>query len=198
MSPRAFSAGVVAAAAACSVLPKAPPPVDFDLSYQTAAVACAASYPSGVEVWDFTAAAPFDRTNMVVTQGREVRPSPAHRWVDRPGPMVAATLRRDLAAGHLFPLVVSPRDPQPAPLQLTGDVYRFAWERDGGSARASFEADLVLQEKGRVLLHKRYDLSSDPVPSADDSSAFARAMSAVIGRFSVELRQDLCAAQGEH
>ena len=110
-------------------------------------------------------------------------------------------LRRDLDGSRLFPSVLSPRDAQVSSLELTGHLYRFAWERDGGSARAVLEVDVELQQTKdapRMLLHKRYDLSSDPVAATDDAAAFARAMSTVIGRFSAALRQDLCSAQGAH
>jgi ABC-type uncharacterized transport system auxiliary subunit len=197
---RATAAAAVAAAlAACSVLPKSPDKESFDLRYRTEPVACRESFSSPLELPDFVAEAPFDRTEMVVTQGREVRPSRGHLWVDRPGAMVAATLRRDLDATNLFPSVLSPRDAQVSSLELSGHVYRFAWDRNGQSAHAVFEADVEFQRNDRLLLHKRYDLSSDPVAATDDAAAFARAMSSVVGRFSVALRQDLCAArQGAH
>lgn len=199
MSARPSQRIVLAAAAiaGCSVLPKAPPQAYYDLQYEAEPVQCASSYPSPVEVWDFSAAAPYDRTDMVVTSGREVSPSRGHQWVDRPGALVASKLLRDLNDGRLFPLAVSPRDPQGAPLELTGDVYRFAWEKEGGSARARLEADVILRttgERAQVLLHRRYDVRSEPVISTDDASVFARAMSGVAARFSVLLRHDLCAA----
>jgi ABC-type uncharacterized transport system auxiliary subunit len=189
---------LIGAVAGCSsILPKAPPEAFYDLTYDPQPVDCSASYGAPVEVWNFTAAGPYDRTDMVVTQGSEVSFSRGHQWVDRPGVLVAEKLIRDLSGGHLFPLAVSPRDPEGAPLELTGNLFRFAWAKDGGSARASFEADVILRKTGepaQVILHKRYDVSSEPVTSTDDASAFARSMSEAVARFSAQLRHDLCVA----
>ncbi len=189
---------VIALAAGCSsILPKAPPQEYYDLGYDAEPVQCAGSYAAPVEVWEFTAAAPYDRPDMIVTQGGEVSLSHGHQWVDRPGVLVAGKLIRDLNEGRLFPLAVSPRDPEGGALELTGNLYRFAWEKDGGSARARLEVDVVLRKTGdrtQMLLHKRYDLQSGPVTSPDDASRFARAMSGVVARFSSVLRHDLCAA----
>jgi ABC-type uncharacterized transport system auxiliary subunit len=189
---------LLAAVAGCSsILPKAPPEAFYDLMYEAERVDCHAGYGEPVEVWNFTAAGPYDRTDMVVTSGREVSLSRGHQWVDRPGVLVAQKLIRDLSGGRLFTVAVSPRDPAGAPLQLTGNLYRFAWMKDGGSAHASFEADVILRRTGapaQVLLHNRYDLNSEPVSTTDDASAFARAMSGVVARFSALLRRDLCAA----
>jgi ABC-type uncharacterized transport system auxiliary subunit len=188
---------LIATVMGCSIVPKAPPRAYYDLKYDAEGVQCARSYPSPVEVWEFSAEAPYDRSAMVVTEGREVSFSQGHQWVDRSGALVAGKLLRDLNAGKLFPIAVSPRDPQGAPLELTGDVYRFAWEKDGSAARASFEADVILRRTGEgaeVLLHKRYDLRSEGTAPADDAAAFAREMSVVVGRFSALLRHDLCDA----
>jgi ABC-type uncharacterized transport system auxiliary subunit len=100
---------------------------------------------------------------MVVTQGREVSFSRGHQWVDRPGVLVAEKLIRDLSGGRPFPIAISPRDPEGAPLELTGNLFRFAWAKEGKSARATFEADVVLRKTGepaQVILHKRYDAAA--------------------------------------
>jgi ABC-type uncharacterized transport system auxiliary subunit len=180
------------AVAGCSIVPKAPPQAYYDLEYETEQVPCDRSYSSPVEVWEFTAAAPYDRPDMVVTQGREVMPSPGHHWVDRAGALVASKLIRDFNSGNLFPLAVSPRAAHGSPLELTGNVYQFAWVKEGNSARARFEVDVVLRKPGEILLHKRYDLKSDPMSASDDAALFARAMSGVVRRFSTSLRRDLC------
>ena len=188
---------LLAALAGCSILPKAPAQSYYDLKYDPEPVRCARSYPSPVEVWELSAVSPYDRSDMVVSEGREVSLSRGHQWVDRSGALIAARLLRDLNGGRLFPLAVSPRDPHGAPLELTGTVYRFAWEKEGGSARARLDADVILRrtsEPPQVLLHKRYDVTSEPVASTDDASVFASAMSGVVGRFSVLLRHDLCDA----
>jgi hypothetical protein len=117
--------------------------------------------------------------------------------VDRPGVLVAQRLTRDLGSGLLFPLAVSPRDSQGEPLELTGTLYRFAWQREGASARAIVQAEVVLRRTGRhpeVLLRQRYDASSEPQATTDDAATFANAMSGVAARLSLLIRQDLCAA----
>ncbi len=192
-----WSLWAIVSTACASVLPKAPPQTFYDLAYAPEPVDCPNSYPSPVEVWNFSAAAPYDRPEMVVADGREVSFSRGHQWVDRPGVLVAQRLTRDLASGRLFPLAVSARDPEGAPLELTGTLYRFAWEREGGSPRAVLQADVVLRRTGshpEVVLHQRYDASSDPETAADDAAAFARAMSGVVARLSMRVRHDLCAA----
>ncbi len=203
---RRRSAGCVALVAwaglagCASILPRAPTTTYYDVRYEPERVDCPLSYPSPVEVWNLTSADPYDRTDMVVVQGREVALSRDHQWVDRPGVLVAQALRRDLGGDRLFPLVVSPKDPEGARLELTGTLYRFAWEREGRSARASLEVDVVLRTAGdgaRILLHRRYDLSSTREAATDDAAAFARAMSGVVARLSLLVRRDLCAATTE-
>ncbi len=187
----------VVVAGCSSILPRAPSETYYDLRYEAEPVRCAASYSSPVEVWSFAGAGPYDRTQMVVTDGREVSFSRGHQWVDRPGVLVAQHLMRDLSGGNLFTLAVSPRDPVGAHLALTGTLYRFAWAKEGGSARARLEADVVLRRTGTpgdVLLHRRYDLRSEPLGETDDASAFARAMSGVVSQLSTRVRRDLCAA----
>jgi ABC-type uncharacterized transport system auxiliary subunit len=196
---RPIAASLALAAAACSVsLPKAPAQSYYDLEYSPEPVACARRWPSPVEVWQLAADAPYDRPDMVVLESKDqVAPSRGHQWVDRPGSLVAARLTRDLNGGGPFPLAVSPGDPQGAPLALTGNLYRFAWDESGGSARAIFEADLVLRRTGdrpEVLFHRRYRLGSPPVAATADASAFARAMSGVVSSFSTQIRRDLCDA----
>lgn len=184
-------------AGCASILPKAPSTTHYDLEYTPERVDCPRSWPAPVSVWGFGAAAPYDRNDMVVVDGRKVSFSEDHQWVARPGELVAQALMHDLAGGGLFPLVVSARDPGGAPLQLSGTVYRFAWEKQGGSARAALTVDVVLRRAGegvQPLLHRRYELSSPPQAATDDASAFARAMSAVVGQLSTRVRRDLCAA----
>ncbi len=194
-----WSLSAIAFTGCASILPKAPPQTFYDVAYDPEPVDCARSYPSSVEVWNFAAVAPYDQPEMVVTDGREVSFSRQHQWVDRPGVLVAQRLTRDLGSGRLFPLAVSARDPEGAPLELTGTVYRFAWQREGGSARATVQVEVVLRRTGshpEVVLHQRYDASSDPETAADDAAAFARAMSVVVARLSTQVRHDLCAAAG--
>lgn len=198
MSPRTalWSLAAIVVTGCASILPKAPPQTFYDVEYHPEPLDCAEAYPAPVEVWNFTAVAPYDRPEMVVTDGGEVSFSRGHQWVDRPGVLVAQRLTRDLGADRLFPLAVSPRDPEGAPLELSGTLYRFDWQREGKSARAVVQADVVLRRtRGHpeVLLHRRYEASSEPQEAADDAAAFARAMSGVVARLSTRVRRDLCA-----
>lgn len=189
---------VLFAVAGCSsILPEAKPQTYYDLKYDPQPVQCERAYSAPVQVWEFAAAAPYDRSAMAVTHGREVSLSQGHQWVDRPGVLVAGKLIRDLNGGRLFPLAVSPRDPQGAPLELTGELYKFGWDKSGGAAVARLEADVVLRSTGdhaRVLLHKRYAIDSPAIADTGDAAAFAKAMSGVAGTFSALLRRDLCEA----
>jgi ABC-type uncharacterized transport system auxiliary subunit len=197
MRTRAGALILLALAGCSSILPQAPAETFYDLKYDPEPLGCGRSYPSPVEVWNFAATAPYDRTDMVVTEGGEVAFSPGHQWVDRPGVLVAQKLLRDLGDGKLFPLAVSPRDPEGAPLALNGTLYKFAWEKSGGSARAALEADVTLRRTagaGQIVLHKRYQIASEPQTATADASVFARAMSEVVARFSQSVRRDLCTA----
>jgi ABC-type uncharacterized transport system auxiliary subunit len=182
----------------CSaMLPRAPAQTYYDLRYDATSVACGGAFAAPVEVWNFTAAGPYDRTDMVVSDGRRLSFSRSHEWVARPGVLVAESLRHDLNAAHLFPLAVSPRDARAGALELTGNLYRFVWEREGGSAQAHLEADVVLRtadDPPRLLLRNRYDFFSEPVAATDDSAQFARAMSGAVAKLSIVVRRDLCAA----
>lgn len=194
---RAASLSILMIAGCSSILPKAPPQSFYDLRYDREPERCARPATSGIEVWEFTADAPYDGPDMVVTAGREVARSEGHQWVGRPGEMVAAALMRDLNQGGPFTVALSPRDPEGAPFELTGNLSRFAWAKDGAQAHAELEADVVLRRTGdgaRVLLHKRYAVRSQPYATTDEAKVFARAMSEVMARFSSLVRQDLCSA----
>ena len=174
-----------------------PPPVDYQLDYPAVAVACAQGFSAGVRVLDFSTAAPFDRPEMVVVRpGGEVRFSGDFQWVEAPGRMLSEALERDLSAGTEFPLVFGADAPVAVPLELTGRVFRFAWERRGKNSQGVLKVEVSLLEAGpplRVLFHRVYELRS-PLRARSDSSLFAAGMSALAGRFSLELRRDLCAA----
>jgi ABC-type uncharacterized transport system auxiliary subunit len=186
-------------AAGCGgkLLPKSKPPVYYQLDYQATPIHCQQAFQKGVRVWRFTDSSTYQRTEMVVIQPQgKVAYSSAFQWVARPGTLVADNLQRDLAMGRLFPQVISGNDPVTVPLELTGHVFVFAWERAGALSRAALqvEVSLIDTDKPRhVVFRRQYDLRSQPL-GEDSSAAFARGMSALMSQFSERLRQDLCRA----
>ncbi len=185
--------------AGCSSLltTEAPAPVYYEPQYDVSPVSCPASFRGVLRVWDFSAASPFGRPEMVVLKaGGEVQYSGTYQWVSSPGVLVAEDLTRDLSAGGLFPLVVTGDSPLSASLSLSGRVDRFAWERKGDASRAVLKVETSLVESGsgkHVLFHHIYDMSSPPFQGSD-AALFARAMGELMGRFSERFRKDLCAA----
>jgi ABC-type uncharacterized transport system auxiliary subunit len=181
---------------ACSslLLSTTAPPVYYQLQYAPEEVECARGFDQGVRVWDFSTAHPFDRTDMVVVKGRgEVLYSSSYQWVANPGTMVAQDLLRDLTLGALFPQVVSGESPLTVPLELTGRVFVFGWEKSGPQARAVLQVEVSLTDTTaqKVLFRRTYTLESQPFKE-DTSSEFARAMDGLAGEFSGRLRRDLC------
>jgi ABC-type uncharacterized transport system auxiliary subunit len=198
--PRWWALGLAALwAAGCggALFPKAKPPVYYQLDYQPAPVHCRQAFPKGVRVWKFTDSSPYRRTEMVVLEPQgKVAFSSAFQWVANPGTLVADSLQRDLTLSRLFPQVVSANDPAAAPLELSGHVFVFAWERAGAVSRAALQVEVSLidtEAPRRVLFRRGYDLTSPPL-GEDSSSAFASAMSEVMRQFSEKFRQDLCTA----
>jgi len=186
-------------AAGCGgkLFPKSKPPVYYQLDYQPAAVHCRQAFQKGLRVWRFADASTYQRTEMVVIEPQgQVKFSSAFQWVARPGVMVADNLQRDLTTSGLFPQVVSGTDPVTVPLELTGRVFVFAWERCGAISQAALQVEVSLidtDEPRRVVFRRQYDFRS--LPLGDDSSAaFARGMSAVMKQFSERFQQDLCRA----
>jgi ABC-type uncharacterized transport system auxiliary subunit len=188
-------------AAGCGgkLFPKSKPPVYYQLDYQAAPAHCQHAFQKGLRVWRFADSSTYQRTEMVVLQPQgNVTFSSAFQWVARPGVMVADNLQRDLTVSRLFPQVVSGTDPVTVPLELTGRVFVFAWERGGGVSRAALqvEVSLIDTDKPRhVVFRQQYDLRSQPL-GEDSSSAFARGMSALMKQFSERFQQDLCRTIG--
>lgn len=171
-----------------------PPAVYYELDYPSAAIDCSAGFDEGATVRNFTVFSPFDRTEMVVEESdRQVQFSGAHQWVDQPGRMVAEKLVRDMGAGNLFPRVGAAAGNALFPLELTGRIGEFGWERDGKGSRAMLQAEVSLVDtRSRdVLLQRNYRLESRPA-TADDANAFAGEMSRLVQEFSTRLQQDLC------
>ena len=176
-------------------LPSAAPPVYYQLDYQPPGVHCPRAFNKGVRVWKFTTSSPYDRTEMVVLKPEgQVMFSSAFQWVASPGTLVSESLLRDLAQTKLFPRVVGANDPANTPLELSGHVFVFGWERSGATSRAVLQVSLSLVDTTaprRVILRREYSLRSEAWGD-DSSAAFARAMSGLVAQFSADFQHDLC------
>jgi ABC-type uncharacterized transport system auxiliary subunit len=184
------------AGCASLIFPSGKAPVYYQLDYQSPLVRCSRGFHQGVRVWKFAASSPYDRSEMVVLQpDGQVRFSSGFQWVAGPGTLVAESLQRDLTCSSLFPQVVSVDNPTVVPLELTGHVFVYAWERGGLASWAvlSVEVSLINTRTPRkVIFRRQYSLKSGPL--VDNSSInFARAMSALMREFSEKLQTDLCA-----
>lgn len=172
------------------------PPRYFEVDYAYQPQACAHRFSEGVRVWHFSASAPFDRDEMIIIDpARHVRFSPQYRWVALPGVMISDRLLEDLVGATLFARTVRAGDPYTPRLQLSGNVFRFAWEESGSSARAVLDVEVSLwseDPKSDILFRKQYHLESEPV-SGGGSQRFAEDMSRLVERMSSQLQQDLCA-----
>jgi ABC-type uncharacterized transport system auxiliary subunit len=183
-------------------LPSAAPPVYYQLDYHPAAVHCPQSFKKGVRVWKFVTSSPYGRTEMVVQKPQgQVQFSSAFQWVAGPGTLVADSLLRDLTLSRLFPHAVSANDPAYAPLELSGHIFDFAWERGAATSHAALqvEVSLVDTESPRwVIFRREYDLRSEPF-GEDTSAAFAQAMSQLVAEFSAQFQRDFCGSfKGSH
>ena len=103
------------AAAGCTALGPAVPPVYFGLDYAPEPAPCPAKpFEGGVRVWPLTAVTPYEREDMVLlAPGNVVRFAQKERWVALPGAMISARLLRDMAGDGLFPEVVTPSQNSP-------------------------------------------------------------------------------------
>lgn len=181
------------------LLPTTPQPVYYQLDYAPPSVACPHGFGKGVRVWDFSAESPFERPELVVTEGRKTSYSRSFQWVASPGALVAQSLIRDLEGGPLFSSVEGAQNPGPSGLELTGRIFQFAWVREGDNSRAVLDLEVSLARTGAkpgVVFQRRYTLRSTPSPAGDDSAAFARAMSGLVRELSEKLQTDLCATAG--
>ena len=183
--------------AGCSslLISSASPPTYYQIEYAPSEAKCSKTFGGAVKVWDFSTSSPYDRPEMVVLEGgRQVLYSDAHQWVSRPGTMVAQSLIRDLDLDSLFPQAVGANSPVVAPLELSGRVLVFGWEKRGDQFKAVFQAEVSLTEaggSGKILFKESYRFESKPLKS-NTPSEFARAMSGLVKGFSTSLRRALC------
>jgi ABC-type uncharacterized transport system auxiliary subunit len=188
---------VLSFSAACSSLlvSSTAPPTYYRLEYTPSKVDCSREYHEGVRIWDFTTSSPFNRPEMVVIKkSEEVLYSSSYQWVAMPGSMVAQCLLRDLNYSSLFTQVVSPDSPVTVPLEMTGHIFVFAWDRKESDVRAELQAQVTLTNRAnsdKILFRKNYRLNSDPFKK-NTAADFARVMSGLVYDFSQKLQRDLC------
>ena len=189
--------------AGCSslIFPSSSPPVYYQLDTGATTVHCSKPFRESIRLWKFGAASPYDRREMIVVRnGREVSISSDFQWVAAPSTMLGDILYRDLSMGGLFPRVLTANEPGNVPLDMTGRILVFAWEREGDTSRAVLEYEVSVtgnRAGSGALFHKNYSLKSEPVRGEGTSEDFARAMSRLVGEASVKLRSDLCRFAGK-
>lgn len=173
------------------------PPEYFQLDYAARSSSCTDSLPGAVRVWAFSAAAPFDSEQMVmIDEARQVRFSSHFHWVATPGDMLADKLIRDLSSTHLFEDAVPVGSPVSTTYAMSGNIYRFAFEKSGSESNSVLDLEISLwQEKPAraVLFRKHYHYQSPPIRSTDPDD-YAKAMAEAVSRLSYDLRNDLCIA----
>ncbi len=183
---------------ASGLIEEKPAAVYYELEYPGTPFTCPQPFGRGVKIWNLTVAAPFDRTEMVVEKpGGEVQISQGFQWVAQPGRMLAEQLVRDIGLAGLFPRTIAGENAASMPLDLTGRIYEFAWERSEKGSRAILNAEfsLVNAGAGEVIFHRTYRLQS-ALLGTDNAGTFAKAMSRLVEELSVKLQQDLCEAKG--
>jgi ABC-type uncharacterized transport system auxiliary subunit len=183
------------------IFPSSSPPVYYQLDTGPTTVHCPKPFHESIRLWKFGAASPYDRREMIVVRnGREVSISRDFQWVAAPSAMLGDILYRDLSMGGLFTQVVTANDPVNVPLDMTGRILVFAWEREGDTSRAVLQFQVSVTGKvagSGALFHKNYLLKSEPVRGEGSSQDFTRAMSKLVGEASMRLRSDLCQFAGK-
>jgi ABC-type uncharacterized transport system auxiliary subunit len=187
------------AGCASGLVEEQPPAVFFELDYAPPAVTCSHHFDAGVGIVEWNVFGPFDRREMVVEErGRRVRISGGYQWVDRPGRMVTESLIRDLSAGGLFPRVAGAEGGFMLPLELTGRIEKFSWNREGTSPEAVFAVAIsLIDRRARTVLFQRTYRLEKPSSDGDDAAAFAQTMSLLVQDFSSRLQHDLCRAAAD-
>jgi len=80
-----------------------------------------------------------------------------------------------------------------APLEMTGRVFTFSWQKDESEyrARLDLEVSVIHSSERKLILRKHFKLSSSSYHE-NSPDHFAKAMASVMARFSKELQEDLC------
>jgi len=187
---------LISLAMGCSsmILPEAEPPTFYQLQYSTEPMACDQTFNGSLLIWGFGTAAPYNRTQIVVTAANgTVRFSRKHQWVALPGALIAQMLKRDLSRGNLFPMVVTDQLNVETAYELNGRLLTFGAEKTASGWTAELTAEVSLSSKGqeRLLFQELYVLHSEPFTQTDPMR-FVQAMNRLAAKLSRRLRQDLC------
>ena len=178
-----------------SLFPGSPPPQYYRIDYPFQPSICARPFPATVRVWPLSALAPWDREQMIATSpDLEIRFSSHYQWVAPAGDMIANDLMRDLSMGKVFENVAPPGGFMPAAYGMSGQVYRFDLEKSGASSNALIDLEITLWlEKPRTVIFRKHFHYRSPPLTSNGPGEFAQAMSTLVSRLSVDLRNDLCA-----
>ncbi len=193
---------VVATGCGETILPKAPPPLYYQLTY--AYVPCSSSLPVVkplvLKLWPLYGVVPFDDVEMVVEEGRyRVLRSRRHQWIDRPGALLVEWLRKDMERDGVFGKVSNAMERGgEADVELNGVVERWSWEEREGKGRGVLDVTLTIWSKKappHVLFNKRYTFVSEWEHSTSPES-FADVMSRLTTDLSRSFRDDLYRSMG--
>jgi ABC-type uncharacterized transport system auxiliary subunit len=178
-----------------SLYPKSAPPQYYRIDYPFQPAKCARPFPATVRLSTFTGSAPYDREQMIATSpDLQVQFSSHYQWIAPPADMVANDLMRDLSIGKVFETVAPAGGSMPAAYGMSGQIYRFDLEKSGASSSALLDLEITLwREKPRTLIFRRHFHYQSPPLTSDGPGEFAAAMSQLVARLSMDLRNDLCA-----
>ena len=124
----------------------------------------------------------------------QVQFSSHYQWIAPAADMVANDLMRDLSIGKVFENVAPPGSSMPAAYGMSGQIYRFDLEKSGASSSALLDLEITLwREKPRTLIFRKHFHYQSPPLTSNGPGEFAAAMSALVSRLSMDLRNDLCA-----
>ncbi|MGC9196682.1 MAG: ABC-type transport auxiliary lipoprotein family protein [Syntrophobacteraceae bacterium] len=178
-----------------ALYPKTGPPQYYRIDYPFQPLLCAKPFPATARIGPFTASAPYDREQMILSApGREVDFSSHYQWIAPAADMIANDLLRDLTIGKVFENAAVAGSNVPATYSMSAEIYRFDLEKGGRSSRALLDLEITLwrEKPRRIVFRKHFHYQSPPLASKGPSE-FAAAMSGLVARLSMDLRNDLCA-----
>ncbi len=118
-----------------------------------------------------------------------------NKWRTNPGDMVTDFLARDFRSSGLFRAVFSFRQPDVARFVVEGGVEEFSQSREADGWKAVLHLQVTLLDidrsdiTTRVMFQKRYR-EAEPIPEKSPD-AFAKGMSAAMGKLSTRIMQDV-------
>lgn len=178
-----------------ALYPRTKPPQYYRIDYPFRPSLCGKPFPATVRIGPFTASPPYDREQMVLcAPGREVDFSSHYQWIAPAADMIANDLMRDLSIGKVFENAVPAGSSVPATYRMSAEIYRFDLEKGRTSSRALLDLEITLWrvKPRRIVFRKHFHYQSPPLAS-NGPSEFAAAMSDLVARLSMDLRNDLCA-----